>query len=219
MKKNRTGFTLIEMLVVLGIIAILAGALLAGFGKITKTAQRAKAQEAVSNVASALNIMLQKKGVWPADLKNTLKSYQGADGDGKGCVADVAKVFAKYGLLGVTYKGSTSDLANLQLQGTDRCGIVDPWAIAVLKRDLAANVGTKVPSGGTVKSHIIYYAIDTDLDGITEAKVCGETVKVRANAIAWCAGRDGELGDSYSRRNKKNADNVYSWQRGQEVKK
>lgn len=102
--------------------------------------------------------------------------------------------------------------------GSDRCGIVDPWAVAVLKRSPSANASTRVPSGGTVKSHIIYYAIDTDLDGITEAKVCGETVKVRANAIAWCAGADGELGDSYSKRSKKNADNVYSWNRQQEVR-
>ena len=48
--------------------------------------------------------------------------------------------------------------------------------------------------------------------------MCGETVKVRANAIAWCAGADGELGDSYSKRSKKNADNVYSWNRQQEVR-
>lgn len=219
MKKNRTGFTLVEMLVVLAIIAILAGALLAGFGKITKTAQRARAQETVSNVASALNILLQKKGVWPTDLKNAIKTNGGSDGDGKGCVMDVAKVFAKYGLLGITYTGSTSDLASLQLKGTDRVGIVDPWAVAVLKQNKSATASAKVPQGGTVKSHIIYYAVDDDLDGIVEAKVCGETVKVRANAIAWCAGRDGELGDSYSKRGKKNADNVYSWRKGQEVKK
>ena len=77
----------------------------------------------------------------------------------------------------------------------------------------------EVPSGGTVRDHVIYYALDTDLDGITEAKVCGETVKVRANAIAWSAGADGVLGDSYSKRSKSNSDNIYSWRRDQEVRK
>ncbi|MGN0847624.1 MAG: type II secretion system protein [Kiritimatiellia bacterium] len=215
MRKNRTGFTLIEMLVVLGIIAVLSSALLVGFGRITKTAQRARAQETVSNVATALGIMLQKKGVWPTDHKNALKTYGGQDGEGRGCVEDVAKVFVKYGLMGISYTGSTYEP---QLKGSDRCGIVDPWAVAVLKRSPSNNHSTKVPSGGTVRSHIIYYAIDEDLDGITEAKVCGEEIKVRASAIAWGAGGDGELGDSYSKRSKKNADNVYSWRKNQEVR-
>lgn len=216
MKQNRKGFTLIEMLVVMGIIAILSGALLAGFNHITKNAQRTRAAETVSNVATALNMLLQKKGVWPADYKNALKAYGGQDGQGKGCVEDVAKVFAKYGLLGISFTGSDK---NITLKGSDRCGIVDPWAVAVLKRNPSNTQSTKVPSGGMVRDHVIYFAIDTDLDGITEAKVCGETIKVRANAIAWAAGADGVLGDSYSKRTKSNSDNIYSWRRDQEVRK
>ena len=210
MKTNRrNGFTLIEMLVVMGIIAILSGALLMGYGRVTRTAQKAKAQETVSNVATALGVLLQQRGSWPKKLT----SYHGMDGTGKGCVVEVAKVFAENdNLLGVSVDSSGKPT------GTDRCGIVDPWAVAVLKRNSSSDESTAVPSGGTVKSHIIYFALDTDFDGITEAKVCGETVKVRANAIAWCAGADGELGDSYSKRSKKNADNVYSWQRKQEEK-
>lgn len=208
-KKKRRGFSLVEMLVVIAIIAVLSAALLMGYGRITRTAQRARAQETVSNVATALNIMLQRKGGWPTDF-NALKAYGGSDGEGKGCVEAVARLFAKYNLLGVRVE-------NDKPVDGDRCGIVDPWAVAVLKRSASANAATPVPSGGTVKSHIVYFAIDTDLDGITEAKVCGDTVKVRASAIAWCAGADGKLGKSYSTREKENADNVYSWNRKQEV--
>lgn len=208
-KKKRRGFSLVEMLVVIAIIAVLSAALLMGYGRITRTAQRARAQETVSNVATALNIMLQRKGGWPTDF-NALKAYGGSDGEGKGCVEAVARLFAKYNLLGVRVE-------NDKPVGGDRCGIVDPWAVAVLKRSASANAATPVPSGGTVKSHIVYFAVDTDLDGITEAKVCGDTVKVRASAIAWCAGADGKLGGSYAKRDKLNADNVYSWNRKQEV--
>lgn len=208
-KKKRRGFSLVEMLVVIAIIAVLSAALLMGYGRITRTAQRARAQETVSNVATALNIMLQRKGGWPTDF-NALKAYGGSDGEGKGCVEAVARLFAKYSLLGVRVE-------NDKPVGGDRCGIVDPWAVAVLKRSASANAATPVPSGGTVKSHIVYFAVDTDLDGITEAKVCGDTVKVRASAIAWCAGADGKLGGSYAKRDKLNADNVYSWNRKQEV--
>ena len=68
MTNRKHAFTLIEMLVVLAIIAILSGALLMGYGRVTRTAQRARAQETVSNVATALSIMLQNKGTWPTGL-------------------------------------------------------------------------------------------------------------------------------------------------------
>ena len=67
MKKAKTGFTLIEMLVVIGIIAVLMGALLAGFGHVTRSAQNARATETVHNVAGALEKMLLEKGRWPTD--------------------------------------------------------------------------------------------------------------------------------------------------------
>lgn len=213
MKKN--GFTLIEMLVVMGIIAILSGALMAGFSHITKSAQRARCQETVSNVATALTVILQQKGYWPDTNNGALKKYAGSDGSNMGTVEQVALAFSELGVLGVSKKGD-------QLTGVDRCGIVDPWAQAVLKRHkggMGAGKDLKVPSGGTVRDHVIYYALDTDLDGIVEAKVCGEQVKVRASAIAWSAGANGELGSSYSKRSKANEDNVYSWRRAQEVKR
>ena len=211
MRNDRRGLTLIEMLVVLGIIGVLIGALLMGFTHVTRSAQRARAQELVSNVATELSVLLQTKGVWPSDRNNALKNYGGEDGAGKGCVEEVARVFAGRGMLGVNASGDT-------LKGVDRCGIVSPWAQSVLKSRPSANASTPVPSGGTVRDHVIYYAIDTDLDGVTEAKVCGENVKVRAAAIAWCAGVDGKLGDSYRKRDKQNSDNVYSWRRNQEVR-
>lgn len=210
MKKQNNGFTLIEMLVVLAIIGILMGALLAGFSHVTRAAQKARAQELVSNVSTAFNVMLQTNGIWPASYNNALKLYGGADGNGKGCVENVARVFAEKGLLGI-------NLQSGQLKGADKFGIVSPWAQNVLKRSPTANVMTPVPTGGTIRDHIIYYAIDDDMDGIVEAKVCGETIKVRASAIVWCAGADGKLGTSYRKRTKENQDNVYSWRRNQEV--
>ena len=61
----KKGFTLIEMLVVVGIIAILMGASIAGFSKMTKTAEKAKCQELVRNTATAMAAIFNRDGFWP----------------------------------------------------------------------------------------------------------------------------------------------------------
>ena len=67
MNDKKRGFTLIEILVVIGIIAVLSGALMMGFGRVTRSAQRAKATELVSQAAQALVILRQKNpnNTWP----------------------------------------------------------------------------------------------------------------------------------------------------------
>ncbi len=206
MRKNK-GFTLIEILVVIGIIAVLSGALMMGFGRVTRSAQRAKATELVSQAAQALVIMRQKNNNrWPSDLI----TYGGGDGDGKGMVFEVAKKFGEFSLLGIAMK-------NGEPTGVSSCGVVDPWAEAVLKRSKSASANSgltlSVPSGGTVKDHIIYFAVDDDDDGITTASVGGQQVNVRAEAIVWCAGADGVIAP-YAKRGR--SDDIYSWDKAKE---
>ena len=57
---KKSGFTLVEMLVVIGIIAILAAASMVGYSKVVKSARRAKNQELVSNAATALAQILTR---------------------------------------------------------------------------------------------------------------------------------------------------------------
>ena len=203
---RKQGFTLIEMLVVLGIIGVLIGSLIAGFSKMTKSAQRAKAQETVSNAATALASILASEGSWPkAMLQNTRMNEA------------VARALARRNLMGVVYDPNAKKSDGTQdytPKGTDRYGIVDPWAVAVLKRKQSAGTGESVPSGGTIADHVLYFAVDQDGDGFVSQKENAPCSKVRASAIVWCAGADGKLGD-YGKRTKDSADDIYSWQKSQ----
>ena len=218
MNKNRKkGFSLVEMLVVIGIISVLSGALIMGIDRVRKTAQRSKAQEIVSNTATALGIIFQKEMGWPQLLLNW---------SGKQLEAEPSHVFVRFNLLGLSYDSKSYNASKrsgiIKLVGADRCGVVDPWATAVLKRKTSSTerdgLALKVDTGGTVQDHILWFAIDDDGDGITEVNIPGSpAIRVRASACVWSAGADGVLG-KYGRRDKAADDDVYSWSRGQEVK-
>ena len=229
MKKRQSGFTLIEMMVVIAIIGILAGALFVSFSSIMKSSQKAKATEAVSNAKTALESLYLKINRWPPEVINAQmhEGYRVMD-------ENVAKVLFKYGTLGVDCKETTGQNGTkvYTLRGGDRCGIVDPWALDVLKKadkNLDGNslLSRAVPTGGKVQDHRIYFAVDLDDDGFVTKGEGAPVNKVRAKVLTWCAGADGGLGDCSSDKRGKttvngrtvsNGDNVYSWQRAQEVR-
>ena len=228
MNRMRKGFSLIEMLVVIGIIAVLIGASIAGFMSAGKTAEAARARELVANTATALGVLLQNKGQWPQRMAAEAQS-----GDGK-LDQNAAAALGYNGYMSLS--GRKNENGTFTLTGADRFGIIDPWAMAVVKR-FQKNGGSpdsiKVPSGGTVEDHTLHFALDLDGDGIVNASVGGTPVDVRANAIVWCCGRDGVMapypyaggggskGDAGA--NKGNAtghrsDDIYSWHPKQVVK-
>ncbi len=208
MKKVRRGFTLIEMLVVIGIIAILAGAGMATFSSATGRAQKAKGQELVSNVATALTAIYQKDGCWPHRIL--------AAGNGEGEItAEIAYDLAKKKVMALTTDPNNS--SNHKTVGLDRLGVVSPWATAVIKRAGKGTVSdtTKVPSGGTIHDHRLRFAVDTDGKGFVQANVGGETLTSRGPAAVWCCGMDGKI-EKYSDGLRK--DDIYSWNK-QQIKK
>lgn len=180
-EKFNRGFTLIEMLVVIGIIAVLVAASLGGYSAITKSAERTKAQELVYNVRTALEVMYQKEGSWPKRL---------VTGMSKGELDErVAYPLAKGGFLTLNQDDDAKCLI-----GFDRLGIVTPWATTVIRRyGQNASRSTPVSGESKVEDHILRYAIDTDGDGITVVDSLGG-IRVRATACVWCCDRAGNVG-------------------------
>ena len=143
-RKSACGFTLVEMLVVMGILAILIGASIAGFSHATDKARSSLCQELVHNVATALEKVLQDEDGWPQRI------LQGASGEGK-MTDEVGGELARRKVLSLTYRETTNDKDEkvYKLVGLDQCGVVSPWARDVIKR-LAAkgsvSLSARVPS-------------------------------------------------------------------------
>ena len=201
----KRGFTLLEMLVVIGILAVLIGAGMTAFSSATRKAQQARAREVVSNVATALETVYQREGAFPRRVL--------AKGESDGEMDEnVAYELAKRNAMTLTYDSNTK-----KTTAADRCGVLTPWAQDVVKRSTSGSVseGTKVPTGGTIKDHRVHFAVDIDGDGYVDASVNGESVRIRGAAVAWCCGRDGKQ-LSYSEGLRR--DCSYSWSRQQVVK-
>lgn len=201
-EKFNRGFTLIEMLVVIGIIAILVGASIAGFSSMTKTAEKAKAQELVSNAATALTALFQEDGFWPKKLA--------IDGKTEGRLNEnVCVPLAKGRYFSLTYDAETK-----KLTGHDRFGIITPWAMNLVKRlGTKAELSSKVSPNATIEDHVLYYALDLDGDGVIKgANVGGESVDVRATAIVWSIGKSGgNKGKPWPYKQGLRKDDIYSW--------
>ena len=189
-----SGFTLVEMLVVIGIIAVLAAASVVGYSRITASAEKAKCFELVKNVHTALvQIYNENNGAWPRALLTAGETGAPLD---------------------ETTSRPIANALGLDLNGYDKFGVVTPWAAQVIKSGgSSATLGTRVPTGGTISDHRLNFAIDMDGDGIIRGVgVGGNTLNIRETAVVWCCGRDGVLESNYERGLRK--DDVFSWRPG-----
>ena len=211
----KRGFTLIEMLVVIGIIAVLIAASIGSYSGVMHLAEKSRAEDLVHQVATALTTMYQQNdGQWPVRMAMV--------GETGGRLDDQVA----YAFVSGNTKYLTLDHSGGKLIGYDRFGVLDPWGVAILKRK--GRSATLKDVASNTSDHMLWFAVDTDGNGIIEgALVGGQSVNVRATAIVWCAGRDGVIspypyagGGSDSKGANKGkssgrSDDVYSWTVGQ----
>lgn len=203
----KRGFTLVEMLIVIGVIAILTGAAMTGFRGAVEKAQAAKCQELVHNVSTALVKVFQDNGSWPSRIISA--------GQGSGeMTAEIGGELARRKALSLNYRLVENEETGekvYKLVGLDQCGVVSPWAAEVVKRKAAngnVSLNEPVPGGGTIRDHVLRFSVDDDEDGLVKVSYeGGKSVTVRASAAVWCCGRDGKFGTR---------DDIKSWAKGQE---
>ena len=198
----KKAFTLIEMLVVIGIIAVLTGASIAGFSNMRKSADRARASELCSQVKTAFEAIWDADGVWPKTIRSKSSVADSIIDE------DVAYVLASRGMMSLTYDSSAK-----KTTGIDRFGILSPWGADAMKRTgSGASLSTRCGKA-TLRDHLLRFKVDLDGDGVIDgASVGGEAIDIRATVAVWCAGKDGVM-KTYTQGLK--SDDVYTWTPGQ----
>lgn len=189
--KKRCGFTLVEMLVVIGILGILSAGLISSFSHVRKAALKSEAQNQVSEVATAFTLYLQKERAWPQAW---------LDADKREMDEEVCWYFQEAKLLDVsTYMyegGKVKEMtdANINKQSLDRFGLLDPWGRRALKKKANATKNDRVPNGGTFEEHRIQFRLDKNYDGWVDQTegLPAKSSKVRASVVVWSRGPDGK---------------------------
>lgn len=188
----KKGFTMVEILVVVAILGLIMSVFVYSFSSAPEKANKANCYNFIKQVETALG-MTQ----WTPRLYSGMNAETGLDEITAYPIASKLEFKTKDG----------------KMIGHGRFGIVSPWAQNVIKEHgSSASLSTRIPSGGTVRDHRLRYALDADEDGIVEAVVGGESIRIRANVAVWCSGADGKI-EPYSEGIK--SDDVYSWTNAQ----
>jgi len=193
--KSKSGFSLLEMLVVVGILGTLIAALVGSYTYVQKMAWQVQAQELVTNAATALTLLLQKEGGWPSEILDSRGEFN----------QGVCRIIQEHHLMDITayqvdgsgnvkYDGDGKPVENKN--SPDRYGLLDPWGRRALWRNPSLTLGSDMPGkpGVTLRDHLIQFRVDIDFDGKVSDGELGNVPMGKAipgSVIVWSVGPSG----------------------------
>lgn len=174
---HRRGFTLIEMLVVIGIIMILAGLLLPAISLARAFARKATAKSEIENIAAAWMHYYSEYQRWPSFVS----------GETPVRIADDVADALSAGALGI------DNPRRIKFMGFKRFNLstnpVTPWA------------RTEVTDADTPEKHYYYVMFDANFDNKIDATTSGPpswdmptTEDVNQSVIVWTVNDDADEG-------------------------
>lgn len=201
-RRGDSGLTLVEMLVVIGVIGIVASLMMGSYQQVKRSAWRSRANQQVHAVKVALNVYLQNERDWPEYFKENSNLEMDEH---------VCGILQNANLLDVTTwnnYSTTTRSGQINQQSPDRFGFLDPWGRAIMRRNRNA-------SEADVRQHRIQFRVDRDMDGYVDG---GEGAprgrRVRGSVIVWSRGPDGQddfQSTNPKARNRYPYDDVLGW--------
>lgn len=139
--KGLKSFTLVELLLAMGIVLILVGLLIGASKGVFNRAKRSRAQGEVQAMTTALEAYKVDNGIYPPATGLTTNTYPNSDGSSSGGLYQVSANLLFTNLTGQTYLGSAvasgaksyisfkvNQLGNPTTSGS--VYIADPWGFA-----------------------------------------------------------------------------------------
>ena len=201
-RKQANAFTLVELLVVIGIIAILMGLLFAGGRAVQQQAKRTQAKNDLAQIVTAINAFYTEYGRYPLPAGTTTDTIYGPGGTTNDVLFDVLR--------------NNTDPSGPNLATVTS---LNPRQIVFISPPYVKDPGTPVSGIGTVTGARQYYdpwgmpyAIEVDGNYNNQIDINPYTANagpspLQAGVIAWSLGSDHLKGSDLAA-----CDDAISWQ-------
>jgi prepilin-type N-terminal cleavage/methylation domain-containing protein len=198
--RNRSGFTLLELMVVIAIVVVLAGLLFPAVQSVLERAKKVQAKNDLTQIVTAVNAFYTEYGRYP--LPSTVTTDSSATYGPNGSSVENGDLMKEL-------RGTSTTINTRQI-----VFISPPDA----RDQTNPRSGTKTTTSGYYDPWGTEYAIalDADYDNQITPNPYGNNngagaSPLRQGAIAWCLGKDKKLGNNGDG-NFTNSDDVISWQ-------
>jgi len=175
-KSGRSGFTLVELMVVISILAVLSAALLAGYGKVQRGAWQSRSRDLAVQTATAWTIYLQTYKEYPDSVLGVVE---------QGMVPTACKVLGEARMMDLSYDGQKN--ADKQRDAELKVGLMSVWGQRLFKQGKLGSADAK--------RHLVQFRLDSNYDGMVDQEddpPAPAGLELRAAAIAWTWGPEGQ---------------------------